>query len=69
MGSAVAHQGIEFQELGGIFIAGRVPVDYATRQAFVLLQGGVSVALAETMGSSDAARGVSEVWRAVGLDI
>ncbi len=69
VGTAVGHLGIEFLEVGDDFIRGRVPVDPRTRQPYGLLHGGVSVVLAETLGSCGAAYAVPEGWRAVGLDI
>lgn len=67
--TAVAHLGIEFLEVGDDFIRGRVPVDTRTRQPYGLLHGGVSVVLAETLGSCGAAYALPPGWRAVGLDI
>ena len=67
--SAVEHLGIEFLEVGEDFIRGRVPVDHRTRQPYGLLHGGVSVVLAETLGSCGAHYSVPADWRAVGLDI
>ncbi len=49
--TAVSHLGIEFTEVGDDFLRARVPVDERTRQPFGLLHGGVSVVLAETLGS------------------
>jgi 1,4-dihydroxy-2-naphthoyl-CoA hydrolase len=69
VGTAVGHLGIEFLEVGEDFISARVPVDPRTRQPYGLLHGGVSVVLAETLGSCGAAFSVPEGWRAVGLDI
>ena len=69
VGTAVGHLGIEFLEVGEDFIRARVPVDTRTRQPYGLLHGGVSVVLAETLGSCGAAYTVPEGWRAVGLDI
>ena len=46
-----SHLGIEFTEVGEDFIRGTVPVDSRTRQPFGLLHGGVSVVLAESLGS------------------
>ena len=69
LGTAVGHLGIEFLEVGDDFIRGRVPVDARTRQPYGLLHGGVSVVLAETLGSCGAAFSVPEGHRAVGLDI
>ncbi len=67
--TAVQHLGIEFLEVGDDFIRGRVPVDERTRQPYGLLHGGVSVVLAETLGSCGAAYSCPEGCRAVGLDI
>jgi 1,4-dihydroxy-2-naphthoyl-CoA hydrolase len=68
-GSAVTHLGIEMLEIGDDFLRGRVPVDERTRQPFGLLHGGVSVVLAETLGSVGAYHASPEGWMAVGLDI
>jgi uncharacterized protein (TIGR00369 family) len=68
-GTAVQHLGIEFLEVGPDFIRARVPVDTRTRQPYGLLHGGVSVVLAETLGSCGAAYSCPEGHRAVGLDI
>jgi 1,4-dihydroxy-2-naphthoyl-CoA hydrolase len=46
-----------------------VPVDARTCQPFGLLHGGVSVVLAETLGSCGAHYAATEGQRAVGLDI
>ena len=68
-GCAVSHLGIEFLEVGDDFIRGRVPVDERTRQPYGLLHGGVSVALAETLGSVAAGHVAAEGHMVVGLDI
>ena len=68
-GTAVSHLGIEFLEVGDNFIRARVPVDKRTIQPYGLLHGGVSVVLAETLGSCGAAYASPEGHRAVGLDI
>ncbi len=67
--TTVAHLGIEFLEVGADFIRARVPVDARTIQPFGLLHGGVSVVLAETLGSCGAMFASPEGYRAVGLDI
>ena len=67
--TAPAHLGIEFLEVGDDFIRARVPVDTRTRQPYGLLHGGVSVVLAETLGSCGAIYACAEGQRAVGLDI
>ena len=67
--TAVSHLGIEFTEVGDDFLRARVPVDERTRQPFGNLHGGVSVVLAETLGSVGAYHASPEGWLAVGLDI
>ncbi|MCD2512467.1 hotdog fold thioesterase [Comamonas endophytica] len=67
--TAVSHLGIEITEVGDDFITGRVPVDARTMQPFGLLHGGVSVVLAETLGSLGAFYASPEGHTAVGLDI
>ncbi|WP_225782031.1 hotdog fold thioesterase [Xenophilus sp. Marseille-Q4582] len=67
--TAVGHLGIEFIEIGDDFLRARVPVDQRTVQPFGLLHGGVSVVLAETLGSMGAYFASPEGHRAVGLDI
>ena len=67
--TAVAALGIEFLEVGDDFIKARVPVDNRTKQPYGLLHGGVSVVLAETLGSCGAASAVPPGYRCVGLDI
>jgi 1,4-dihydroxy-2-naphthoyl-CoA hydrolase len=69
-GTMVEALGIEFTEIGGDFLRGRMPVDQRTRQPFGLLHGGASVALAETLGSVAANLCLDpERAQAVGLDI
>ena len=67
--SAVSHLGIEFTEIGDDFIRARVPVDERTIQPYGLLHGGVSVVLAETLGSTAADHVLAEGFYVVGLDI
>ncbi|MEZ2738752.1 MULTISPECIES: hotdog fold thioesterase [Comamonas] len=67
--TAVEHLGIEITEVGDDYLVGRVPVDHRTKQPFGLLHGGVSVVLAETLGSIAAYHAAPEGHLAVGLDI
>ena len=67
--TVVACLGIEFLEVGEDFLRARVPVDQRTQQPYGLLHGGVSVLLAETLGSCGAAFSNPDGYRAVGLDI
>ncbi|MEO8080591.1 MAG: hotdog fold thioesterase [Caldimonas sp.] len=69
VGTTVAHLGIEFLEVGDDFIRARAPVDARTRQPMGILHGGVSVVLAETLGSCGAVLASPPTHRAVGLDI
>ncbi len=69
LNTATSHLGIEFLEVGDDFISARVPVDERTCQPYGLLHGGVSVVLAETLGSCGAAYCAPAGHRAVGLDI
>ena len=68
-GCAVSHLGIEFTEIGPDYLCARVPVDERTKQPYGLLHGGVSVVLAETLGSMGAFYSCPAGQRAVGLDI
>jgi 1,4-dihydroxy-2-naphthoyl-CoA hydrolase len=67
--TAPEHLGVEFLEVGDDFITARVPVDHRTRQPYGLLHGGVSVVLAETLGSCGAIYCTPPGHRVVGLDI
>ncbi|MGE4240114.1 hotdog fold thioesterase [Ramlibacter sp.] len=67
--TAPGHIGMEFLEVGDDFIRGRVPVDHRTKQPYGILHGGISVVLAETLGSCGAAYSCPPGHRAVGLDI
>jgi 1,4-dihydroxy-2-naphthoyl-CoA hydrolase len=67
--TAVAYLGMAFLEVGDDFITARMPVNTHTRQPYGLMHGGVSVVLAETLGSCGAAYCVPVGYRAVGLDI
>ena len=68
-GTVLQQLGIEFLEVGDDFLRARVPVDERTRQPMGLLHGGVSVVLAETLGSCGANYSVSADQYCVGLDI
>ena len=67
--TTVALLGFEFLEVGDDFIRARAPVDSRTRQPAGILHGGISVVLAETLGSCGAACAAPPGHRAVGLDI
>lgn len=67
--SAVSHLGIEISAFGEDWIEATMPVDHRTTQPFGLLHGGISVALAETIGSLAGYLVIEENKIAVGLDI
>lgn len=67
--TAVSYLGIEFLEVGDDFLSARVPVNRQTCQPYGLLHGGVSVVLAETLGSCGAAFACTPGAKVVGLDI
>lgn len=69
VGTTVAHLGIEFLEVGPDFIRARAPVDARTIQPMGIVHGGISVLLAETLGSCGAACAAAPGQRVVGLDI
>lgn len=50
-GTMAERIGIEITEIGNDFLKGRMPVDSRTVQAYGILHGGASAALAETLGS------------------
>lgn len=66
---AVGHLGIEISAFGDDWLEATMPVDDRTTQPFGLLHGGVSVALAETVGSLAGFLCVEEGKAVVGLDI
>jgi len=61
--------GMEFIEVGEDFFGHASQWNHRTRQPYGILHGGVSVVLAETLGSCGAAYSVPPGHRAVGLDI
>jgi uncharacterized protein (TIGR00369 family) len=67
--TAVSHLDIEFVEVGDDYLVARVPVNRQTCQPYGLLHGGVSVTLAETLGSCGAAFSCAPGQQVVGLDI
>ena len=68
-GTLIEHLGIVFTAAGEDWLQATMPVDERTRQPYGLLHGGVSVVLAETLGSVGAYHASPEGWLAVGLDI
>ncbi|MDO4430388.1 MAG: hotdog fold thioesterase [Lonepinella koalarum] len=51
-GCAVAHLGIKFSAVGEDFLEAQMPVNERTMQPWGILHGGISAALAETVGSA-----------------
>lgn len=66
---AVGHLGIEFTAQGENWLEATMPVDNRTTQPMGLLHGGISVALAETVGSLAGLLCLEEPHAAVGMDI
>ncbi len=69
IGTTVEHLGIEFLAVGDDHLVARAPVDGRTKQPAGILHGGISVVLAETLGSCGAAWAAAEGHQVVGLDI
>ena len=67
--SAISHLGIEFTAQGENWLEATMPVDNRTTQPMGLLHGGISVALAETVGSLAGLLCLEEPHAAVGTDI
>jgi 1,4-dihydroxy-2-naphthoyl-CoA hydrolase len=65
----VEHLGIRITEVGDDYLQATMPVDHRTLQAYGLLHGGASAALAETIGSLAAHLAAPEGCRVVGLEI
>jgi 1,4-dihydroxy-2-naphthoyl-CoA hydrolase len=65
----VEHLGIRITEVGEDYLQATMPVDHRTLQAYGLLHGGASAALAETIGSLAAHLAAPEGCRVVGLEI
>lgn len=67
--SVFTYLGMEYVEVGDDYIKARAPVDERTRQPYGVLHGGVSVVLAETLGSHAAELAAEPGSRAMGVDI
>jgi len=68
-GSAAHHMGLEFTELGDDFIQARLHVERKTMQPFGRLHGGVSVLIAETLGSCGAYYACEPHCHTLGMEI
>lgn len=66
---AIAYLGIEFVEVGNDYLRARMPVEPRTQQPFGALHGGVSVVMAESMGSFAAICASPAGSRVAGLEI
>lgn len=68
--TAASHLDIVFSEVGDDFLTATMPINNKTVQPLGLLHGGISAALAETVGSSAANYSVDQNKQyCVGLDI
>lgn len=67
--TAAANLAIRVTEIGSDFLRGAMPVDHRHVQPWRVLHGGVSVALAETLGSIAAYLAVPEGFHCVGIEI
>ncbi|MFT6310668.1 MAG: 1,4-dihydroxy-2-naphthoyl-CoA hydrolase [Porticoccus sp.] len=68
-GTLMEHTGMVFTEIGDDYVKATMPVDHRTIQPMGLLNGGASVALAESVGSFAAQMAAAEGDYCVGLDI
>jgi len=68
-GSASDQLGIEFTEVGDDFLCARLKVQLKTMQPYGRLHGGVSVVLAETLGSCGAYYACPAEFHALGVEI
>ena len=68
-GTAVAHLGIIFTEIGASDITAELTVDTRTKQPFGVLHGGVSAALAETVANTGALLLCEPNQIAVGMEL
>ena len=68
-GTLMEHTGMTFTEIGDDYVKATMPVDHRTIQPMGLLNGGASVALAESVGSFAAQMAAAEGYYCVGLDI
>ena len=66
---AVAHLGIEFSAQGDDWLEAAMPIDHRTTQPMGYLHGGISCALAETVGSAAGFCCVNEDQAVLGAEI
>ena len=64
-----SHLGMEVTEIGDDYLIVKMPVDERTKQSYGMLNGGASLALAETVGSLAANLAVMPEKACFGLDI
>ena len=65
-GTLMEHTGMTFTEIGDDYVKATMPVDHRTIQPMGLLNGGASVALAESVGSFAAQMAAAEGYYCVG---
>ena len=68
-GSAADHLGLEFTALGDDFLCAKLLVQKKTMQPFGRLHGGVSVLMAETLGSCGAYYACPAEFHTLGMEI
>lgn len=68
-GTAVAHLGIQFTQIGEDWIEAELTVNERTRQPFGVLHGGVSAALSETVANAGALLVCEPNQIAVGMEL
>lgn len=68
-GSVNGLLGIRITEIGPDFLRGEMPVDERHVQPFGIIHGGVSVVLAETLGSVASMMACDPGFQAVGLEV
>lgn len=64
-----SHLGMEISEIGKDYVIMKMPVDSRTKQYYGILNGGASLALAETVGSIASNLAVNFEKRCIGLEI
>ena len=70
IGTAVEHLGITFTDVGDDWVQAKMETTVRTRQPYGTIHGGVSLVLAETLGSVGAAHCVDETrFRVFGQEI
>lgn len=69
VGTVNGHLGVRVTEIGPDFVRGEMPIDERHVQPFGVVHGGVSVVLAETLGSLASLMACEPGFTAVGLEV